>query len=218
MNIKVDTSTVVVFDLDDTLYNELDYLISAYKNIAKELDPSNSKKLFSVIFSMYRNNQDAFDYLTIRYAIEKESLLNMYRNHYPSISLQPIVSNLFQSIKNNSGKLAVLTDGRSMTQKNKLKALGIEGAFDYISISEEIGEIKPSPKGFQLIENYFDATDYYYIGDNIEKDFIAPNKLGWKTICLIDSGKNIHHSSQDNLEKEKEPNYYVHSLEEIQIN
>jgi putative hydrolase of the HAD superfamily len=217
MDIKVDSNTVIVFDLDDTLYNELDYLISAYKSIATELDPLNSKKLFSVIFSMYRNNQDVFSYLSNIYSIEKSLLLTMYRNHFPRIKLDVRIKELLQLIKNNSGKLAVLTDGRSITQKNKLKSLEMLETFDYISISEEIDAIKPSLKGFQLIENYFKATNYYYIGDNISKDFIAPNKLGWQTICLVDSGKNIHHSSQYNLEKEKKPDYYIYSLVEIQI-
>lgn len=36
---------------------------------------------------------------------------------------------------------------------------------------------------------------FYYIGDNLRKDFVAPNKLGWQTICLLDNGENIH--SQD---------------------
>ena len=33
---------------------------------------------------------------------------------------------------------------------------------------------------------------FYYVGDNTKKDFVTPNKLGWKTICLKDQGKNIH--------------------------
>jgi putative hydrolase of the HAD superfamily len=30
------------------------------------------------------------------------------------------------------------------------------------------------------------------VADNVSKDFIAPNIMGWQTICLIDNGKNIH--------------------------
>ena len=37
MDIKIDTSTALVFDLDDTLYNEIEYLKSAYWYICSEL-------------------------------------------------------------------------------------------------------------------------------------------------------------------------------------
>ena len=155
MDIRVDSDTVVVFDLDDTLYNEIDFLISAYKSIAKNIDETKSKKIFSVMFSLYRNNQDVFKYLTKVYPIEKKLLLEIYREHIPNIKLRSYIHNLFQEIHNKSGKLALLTDGRSSTQRNKLKALGLEDIFDYISISQEIQAVKPSLKGFQLIESKF---------------------------------------------------------------
>ena len=37
-----------------------------------------------------------------------------------------------------------------------------------------------------------EAQEYWYVGDNVQKDFIAPNQLKWKTICLNDDGLNIH--------------------------
>ena len=217
MNIKVDSNTVVVFDLDDTLYNELDFLISAYKEIATYIDRKKTEKIFSVMFSLYRNDQNVFEYLSDVYPVKKEALLGIYRNHIPLIKLNSSTYNLLNEIHSNCGKLAILTDGRSLTQRNKLEALGIENIFDYVSVSEEIKAVKPSLKGFQLIEDKFKRSNYYYIGDNLNKDFIAPNKLGWKSICLIDNGKNIHHQSQLNLGKEKEPKEYIYSLSEIRI-
>ncbi|WP_299159429.1 HAD family hydrolase [uncultured Tenacibaculum sp.] len=217
MDIKVDFNTLIVFDLDDTLYNELDYLISGYKCIASYIDKTKEREIFSVMFSLYRNNQDVFEYLSGVYPVQKENLLSIYRNHKPSLSLDYSVLELFQILKTKSVKLALLTDGRSITQRNKLRALGIQEMFDYISISEEIGEVKPSLKGFQLIQNEFKREDCYYIGDNLLKDFIAPNKLNWKTICLIDNGKNIHHHSQEKLDVGKLPNYYIYSLKDIRI-
>ena len=95
--------------------------------------------------------------------------------------------------------------------------MNIKNIFDYISISEEIKAIKPSLRGFQLIEDKFNAKHYYYIGDNLYKDFKAPKKLKWKTIFLIDNGKNIHYNVPLNLEKIKEPDYYIFSLNEINI-
>ena len=55
---------------------------------------------------------------------------------------------------------------------------------------------------------------YTYIGDNIIKDFISPNALGWRTICLKDDGRNIH--QQDfGLAEEYLPKITVGSLNEL---
>jgi putative hydrolase of the HAD superfamily len=217
MDMKVDVNTVIVFDLDDTLYNELDYLISACKFIACKVDPENSEELFSLMLSLYKNKQDVFKYLEAKYSIELLKLLTYYRDHFPDIKLFPDVLELFQSIKNNAGKLALLTDGRSVTQRNKIKSLGLENIFDYISISEEIGFEKPSLQGFKLIEKKFNSIDYIYIGDNLLKDFIAPKKLKWGTICLIDNGKNIHSNHNTELKTENKPDFFIHSFKELKV-
>lgn len=217
MDIKVNAKTVVVFDLDDTLYNELDYLISAYKFIAKKIDPINFVELTSVMLSLYRDGQDVFVFLENKYEVSKSELLSFYRNHNPSISLFSGVLDLFKEIKNKSGSIALLTDGRSITQRNKIKSLGIENYFDFISISEEIGAVKPSLKGFKLIEEKLNKDSYYYIGDNIKKDFIGPNKLNWKTICLVDNGKNIHSYKLNELKENCKPENYIFSLKKLNV-
>ena len=217
MDIKVDEKTVIVFDLDDTLYNELDYLISAYKSIADFLDKENRNVLFSKMLLLYRSGEDVFGFLQENYKIKKSKLLLLYRTHKPKLKIDPKIQSLLESIKQNKGHLALLTDGRSFTQRNKIDALGITTFFDYISISEEIEAEKPSLKGFKLIENNFKKEKYFYIGDNLNKDFIAPNKLKWTTICLIDNGKNIHYKLLDTANKEREPNYYICSLTDIVI-
>ena len=217
MNIKVDSNTVIVFDLDDTLCSELDYLISAYKSIAEFLDQSNPKELFSKAFSLHRKGQDVFEYLSEEYNVSKEKLLKMYRSHSPELKLSTGALELLVSIKNKHGKLAILTDGREVTQRNKLKSLGIDDKFDCITISEVIGHNKPSKIGFELIEKTIKGHNYYYIGDNLNKDFIAPNELNWKTICLIDNGKNIHTQKSLTIREIQKPDDYVYSLEEINI-
>ena len=43
---------------------------------------------------------------------------------------------------------------------------------------------------------------------------ITPNKLGWKTICLLDDGRNIHR--QDfSCPEEYLPNVKIHTLKEL---
>ncbi|WP_276166270.1 HAD family hydrolase [Zobellia alginiliquefaciens] len=217
MDIKVDENSVIVFDLDDTIYNEIDYLKSAYTAIAKKLDPEQGEILFSQMFSMYRNKENVFEYLTTHFNVKKETLIELYRNHIPSISPFKGVFPLFNAIKNQGGKLALITDGRSKTQRTKLAALGIEEYFDKIIISEEIGSEKPDENNYLAIEKTFKNHRYCYIADNVRKDFISPNKLGWDSIGLIDNGLNIHSDSYLYFTKNCLPKRFVRSIENIKI-
>ena len=131
MDIKIDCDSVVVFDLDDTLYNEIDFLISAYKEISSYLDIDNCKILYSKMLSLYKNSVNVFDFLVKNYDITKVELIKIYVNHIPDIKLNIGALNLLESIKIKGGKIAIITDGRSISQRNKIKALKIEHLIDF---------------------------------------------------------------------------------------
>ena len=217
MDIKVDDTTVVVFDLDDTLYNELDYLKSAYKAIALFLDPLNWKSLYSKMFSLYRCEANVFEFLTNAYNLEIITLISMYRDHKPNILLFDGVSEVLDAIKSKNGKIGIITDGRSKTQRAKMESLGILSYVDKVVISEEIGSEKPNLANFKAIEDSLPGNTYYYIADNLKKDFIAANVLGWKSIALIDNGKNIHYTFHESLNLETLPDHYFLDFKDIKI-
>lgn len=192
MDIKVNKDTVVVFDLDDTLYNEIDFLKSAYRNIAQNITPESWRKLFAQMFAMYRSGENVFEFLIQKFHCSQQELLKGYRFHDPDITPFPGVIDLFQKIKDHQGKIAIVTDGRSITQRNKIKALGLESLVDLQIISEEIGSEKPNPKNFLAVTEYFNKSTYFYIADNVRKDFDAPKSLGWGCVLVTDNGLNIH--------------------------
>lgn len=180
----------IVFDLDDTLYPEIDYLKSAYRFIAEKLGETDGK-LYNDMVEKYLNNENVFDYLEFTYDINKSQLLEWYRNHNPNISLYPHVNDFLNSFKYDF-KFAIITDGRLTTQRNKIKALGLESLIDAIVISEEIGSEKPNLANFNKAMELLKCDTYCYIGDNTKKDFITPKSMKWLTICLNDQGYNIH--------------------------
>src|SRR5690606_17206413 len=143
-NIKVDTHTIIVFDLDDTLYKELDFLKSAYKSIALFLVLYDCRRLYSEMFSFYRSNTNVFEFVANFNCTDIEVLIERYRNHQPDIQLFDGVIEVFDAIKSKNGKIGLITDGRSKAQRAKLKSLGILDYFDKIIISEELGSEKPS--------------------------------------------------------------------------
>lgn len=217
MDIKVDSHTVVVFDLDDTLYNELDFLKSAYKSMAICLEPKAWKPLYAKLFSMYRSNLNVFEFLANFYNIDIVILIEMYRNHQPNIQLFDGVIEVFDAIKSKNGKIGLITDGRSKTQRAKLKSLGILDYLDGVVISDEIGSEKPSLANFKALENSVAGKDYHYIADNLKKDFIAPNALGWNSVALIDNGKNIHYESHKFSNAQHLPQDYILTFEDLKV-
>ncbi|MFC4688709.1 HAD family hydrolase [Epilithonimonas pallida] len=182
----------IVFDLDDTLFYEVDFLKSAYKEIAKKLVPDdNYISLYNEMLELYYKQQDVFGILASKFHSSKEVLLTLYREHFPDINLRDGVKDILNKLKDENIKMGLLTDGRSVTQRNKIKALDIENYFDKIIISEEFGSEKPDKKNYNVFLE--PGYEFFYIADNPKKDFITPNLLGWKTIMIEDNeGKKIH--------------------------
>jgi putative hydrolase of the HAD superfamily len=205
-------SKTVVFDLDDTLAPEIEYLKSAFREIAHKVDCQNAK-LYAVLWDAYQCNNNPFarvHELYPQYSVDY--LLQLYRNHFPNYP-ENNCKFLLEQLKANGCILGLITDGYSITQRAKLKALGIENLFDLVIISEEFGSAKPTIANYEVFHQ-FNTTHYYYIADNPSKDFVSPNALGWQTICLEDSGNNIH--KQDfNIESLYLPQLKINKLDEI---
>lgn len=218
MDIRVDNSTAIIFDLDDTLYNEIEFLKSAYLAIAQNLEPINWKALLAKMISRYRNRMDVFGWLTEQFPVSKEELLFSYRTHVPVIRPFDGVMEACGRIREKGGRMGILTDGRSVTQRNKIMALGLSEVMDYVGISEELGSEKPNPDNFRHMEAHFKLDKYYYLGDNLKKDFIVPNALGWTTIGIIDNGLNIHYDQYLYWKETHLPGEFISSFKELRIN
>lgn len=204
----------IVFDLDDTLYSEYDFLKSGYHYISLQISKENADELYRNMLSIYKSGRNVFEYILVLYPeLTLEQLLNWYRYHMPDIKLYDGVERFLQAVS-SSYKFAIITDGRSISQRNKIKALGLQDYMSEIIISEEIGSEKPNESNFLKVENALNCNEYTYIGDNVKKDFITPKKLGWKTICLKDRGVNIHKQNFD-LDEVYLPQHVILNWDEI---
>jgi putative hydrolase of the HAD superfamily len=209
---------VFVFDLDDTLYKEIDYLKSAYREIAVKLQKFGIVDAYPQMIAWYGNEFNVFDKINEYYhlSIPISEFLSWYRNHIPSISLSEDATMLLKYIIASGNKISLITDGRSITQRNKINALGLQLYIDPddIIISAEFGSEKPNLKNYQYFEDKYPNAEFVYIADNPNKDFVTPNRLGWMTIGLLNDGRNIHTQNMD-IEKEYLPKIWVKSLKEI---
>ncbi len=209
---------LIVFDLDDTLYNEVDFLYSAYEEIAKSIDVSHWESLLGMMLEMWRKGDDVFLNLENLYphVATKPSLLSMYRSHKPTIVLSETAKMVLSDLRQREIPMGIITDGRSVTQRNKYLALGL---YEYIPehnliISEETGRSKLEPFNFLIFMNRYPTFDYIYVGDNPCKDFVVANRLEWKTFGLKDTGRNIH-SQAEPVDVDFRPRYWLDSIEGI---
>jgi len=191
--------TTVVFDLDDTLYDEVDYCRSGFAAVAKFIadlpgTPS-AEHIFGCLWELFSSGRrrDTFDAALRQLAIPSqndliEELVQVYRNHKPDITLPSESGAVLRKLRRQYA-LALLTDGYLPAQQLKVHALGIEQYFKRIVYTEQLGRTfwKPSPAGFlRLIEELeVKPEQMACIGDNQRKDFIAPNKFGCPTIQII---------------------------------
>lgn len=180
---------VVIFDLDDTLYSEKDYVRSGYAEIARHYKSISAME--DKLWSAFENNEQA-----INYVLKQEGLLSceavnhcldIYRNHQPKISLYPDAKELLVFLKEHGIRLGIITDGRPEGQRAKIKALGIERYFEKIIVTDELGGTafrKPNPAAFEKMRMYFNVPyeSMVYVGDNTQKDFIAPKLLGMSSV------------------------------------
>ena len=207
------TSKIFVFDLDDTLYSERDFEKSGIEFVYENLS------IKHISLETILNNRNNWIELIINGSnnqITLQMVLDIYRNHFPTIQLYKDAKVFLEKLHSQGIEMSLITDGRSITQRNKLRALGIESFFKNIIISEEVNSEKPSQFNFNMVMNNKLAVNYIYIADNPKKDFITPNKLGWTSICLLDKGQNVHSQNFD-LPKVFLPQFFINSFQEITL-
>lgn len=186
---------MIVFDLDDTLYKEIDFWHSGMKAVARaSASAKDAPGLYSRMMSAPDPLADAITVASKESGIPEKTLVDIYRYHRPEITLDPEAAYVLASLLNRGEHIALITDGRSRTQRAKIDMLGLCRFIpsSRISISEEIGNTKNSSLPFdRLMALNPSENKWTYVGDNPEKDFFHPNRLGWSTVMLGDNGRNI---------------------------
>ena len=182
---------VVVFDLDDTLYDEIEFVKSGFQEIDNYLKNSfGNKNYYNFMWQLFLKNGSGkiFDYLIEEFKlnIDIQKLIEIYRFHRPNISLpissKKILENLYKNVD-----ISLITDGHYITQQNKFQVLGLEKYIEFPIFTDFYNTKKPDLKPFKIVMEKFPNKRYIYIADNPKKDFIAPKKLGWKTIRFKNS-------------------------------
>ena len=196
----------VVFDLDDTLYLERHYVRSGYIAVAEHLrgvlaDRSpqaarpDAPTLAAWLWKRFLagQSQRAFDSLNDRFRLgltgqDILKLVDVYRRHKPKIVPADGVPEML-GLLHADFRLALLSDGYLPAQELKLDALKLRRFFDVVIFTEQFGREawKPSDLGFNMVQQKLGVPHeaIAYVGDNPAKDFVAPNRLRWRTVQFL---------------------------------
>ncbi len=178
----------VIFDLDDTLYSERDYVRSGFRAVSEALGGNYEDKLTG----FFIEGKKPIDELLKELKCEekKEEMLEVYRKHKPQIKLYDGVRDTFQALKKANVKIGIITDGRPEGQRNKIEALGLDT--DDLIVTDELGGEqfrKPCDIAFRILQNRWRLApeEIVYVGDNPDKDFQAPDQLGMRSVYFRNS-------------------------------
>lgn len=207
----------VIFDLDDTLISEYDYIKSGYKVITKKIKKDfklkkSEEDIFGIMWKLFEDNsKNVFNILLETFKLDYneeyiKELVQAYREHIPNIKFYDDVLPCLNRLKNQEIKLGMITDGYVITQKHKLEVLNAYTLFDKIIITDELGEKfwKPSPKAFEIMRDFFNIKyeEMVYIGDNPKKDFYIKKYYPINTVRV--HRKNSVYENEKYLENFKE--------------
>ncbi len=182
----------VLFDLDNTLYNETDYFHGVFKLFSKahHLNYLSIRKLFSAELRSSSNDVfgDILKELGIYSPEYHKELFHYYKTIQIDIHLYPDAEKLLEFLIDNNLKTAIVTNGIVEVQKNKIRCLGIEGYFNAVIYARLWGREFEKPKGKPFLKALellnIDKSEALYVGDNINTDIIGAKNAKMKAVLL----------------------------------
>ncbi|MEW9093550.1 MAG: HAD-IA family hydrolase [Clostridiaceae bacterium] len=212
----------VIFDLDDTLYNERDFVYGGFREVARYLSLKYNLKeeeIFKIMIEILNElgRGKIFNTICDKYNLKEDisELVKIYRETIPKLFLYEDGEYILNKLKGKY-KLGIITDGKASVQWNKIKALNLEKYVDKIIVTDDYGKefCKPNEFVFKEMTKHFNlkGEECVYIGDNPNKDFIGARKVGFKTIRVIrDMGDHM----KTFLSKEYEADIEIKNLKDL---
>ncbi|WP_426170239.1 HAD family hydrolase [Sandarakinorhabdus sp. DWP1-3-1] len=185
--------SVIVFDLDDTLYLERDFVSSGFAAVAAWLRDRQGVEGFAAraekVFAA-GERRHVFNVVLRQLGLPATlvaDMVDVYRDHVPTIAL---AADAARFLARDGRRRALVSDGYLRTQANKVAALGLEDAgFAPIVLTDRWGRAcwKPHRRGFDHVAAHFGVTgaEMVYVADNPAKDFVAPRALGWHSVQIV---------------------------------
>lgn len=210
----MDKKIAVIFDLDDTLYSKSEVFFKTFSQFATPSIDAESLYLtyqkrsdeafekfsageISLSQSHLERVSNTFKDVGIELSSEKiQAFIKAYQDTLNAITLSEEWIEVFQQCNKESYQIAILTNGPTNHQKNKLYQLNLSKWIpeDFWFISESIQAKKPSIQAFHHVESKISADEYFMVGDDIQTDITGAIQVNWHPIQFtkyhqMDAGK-----------------------------
>ena len=195
--------TLLVFDLDDTLFPEREFVLSGFRAVDQWIQQSlGDSAFYPVAAELFEqgNRGNIFNLALQATGLEEtpervQKMIEVYRTHSPAISL---FQDAEWALSHFAGRpLGIITDGYLSVQKRKTQALDLASRIGTIIYTDAYGRQnwKPSAMPYQkmMAATKTPGADCIYVGDNPKKDFITAKALGWKTIQICRENAEYAH-------------------------
>jgi putative hydrolase of the HAD superfamily len=198
----------ILFDVDDTLYDQLQPFKNAFDTYFKHLTNVPIEKLYvasrkhsDTLFNKseagtisllelqtYRIMTACKDFgIDIHYQ-EAVEFQEIYEMEQKKITLFPEIEKLLEQLTEKDKQLGILTNGPHEHQLMKINQLGMTRwiPIENIFISSAIGCAKPDSHAFSIVEKNLSINKdkTVYIGDSFDNDVIGAKQVGWNSIWM----------------------------------
>lgn len=198
----------IIFDMDDTLYDQLTIFENAYDEVFKRYDDFEVADIFKAnvkyagecfekkeagIMSTeemyrYRITKAFSDYGISISKDDSVKFQKSYMKHQKLIEITDGIKEALDYGKENNITMAIITNGPDEHQTKKLGLLDLNRWFDeeHIFISGRVKIAKPDIRIFKHVEDKLNLNieDTYYLGDSLTHDILGAKKAGWKVIWM----------------------------------
>ncbi|MBC1758693.1 HAD family hydrolase [Listeria ivanovii] len=198
----------LIFDIDDTVYDQLKPFESAFKTVFGKENKLEIENLYikSRFYSdevyhrvvkgeipkaemhIYRITQalNDFDYQITKK--QAEEFQRAYEDNQRKIALSPGIKETLIWGKKHHITMGIITNGPAEHQQNKIDDLQMNNwvPVENTFISGKVGLEKPDKQLFEMVEKKLGivGSETFYIGDSFENDVVGAKQAGWNVIWL----------------------------------
>jgi putative hydrolase of the HAD superfamily len=213
-------TTALVFDLDDTLYPERQFIRSGFRAVALEVQRfgvDRREALATLLGALRRQNRGlALQALCTRHGLPAAlvpELVEVIRAHTPTLRLPLASAGVLASARARGWRLGVVTNGPPAVQAKKAAALGLGARVDVVVYAHACGDGtgKPAREPFEsvLAQLGVPPAAAVFVGDDPWCDIGGARRAGLRTILLCRT------QNRGQLASSCEPDLFVRGIDEV---
>jgi putative hydrolase of the HAD superfamily len=216
---RISMPSLIIFDLDDTLIGNSSTIGELWRRACRETDDGSLPDVEAVADRIIldgrhywadpnRHREGRLDLVRIRRILCRQvleesgindvALADKIADRYSRLRdetsiLLPGALEALESLRNRGIRLAMITNGSSEMQRDKLGRFRLEAYFERIVVEGEFGTGKPEPEGFLHVMKELGERpeNTWMVGDDLERDIAPCRALGIFSVWVDGRGRGL---------------------------